>query len=75
MKKQPLLDPKQADQALRDLMPVVDWLTNFDTAMREGATKTGHWSLAKAFETFLSVPENSPAIDAYIRIYKRIPKT
>ena len=63
----PLLDAKQRDQALRDLMPVVEWLTNADTAFNEGASGTGIRSMSEALKAFRAVPRNSPAIKAYLR--------
>ena len=63
----PLLDVKQRDQALRDLMPVVEWLTNADLAFGEGMQATGLKHLAAAMNAFREMPHNSPAVKAYIR--------
>jgi hypothetical protein len=67
LRQPPLLDKSQTDQALRDLMPLIEHLTNFDTANREGAKETAANSLTAAVLAFRSIPEGSPAVTAYIR--------
>lgn len=62
-----LLDDRQTDQALRDLMPVVEWLTNADAARADGPPNVMLASLGKAFTAFRDIHPNSPAIKAYIR--------
>ena len=62
-----LLDRSQADRALRDLMPVVEWLTNYDAAHHDGATTLALRHLAEAVKAFRAIRPNSPAIKAYIR--------
>lgn len=65
--RQSLIDKSRQDQALRDLMPVVEWLTNADAAFYNGAIQTFSDSLALAVKAFRDIPSDSPAIDAYIR--------
>lgn len=62
-----LLDSKQRDQALRDLMPIVEWLTNADLAFNEGLQTTGRSHMDEALKALRNVPPNSPAIKAYMR--------
>lgn len=63
----PLLDKSQRDRALRDLMPVIEWLTAADTAFIEGAPNLGDANLHAALAALRAVPQNSPAIKAYLR--------
>lgn len=63
----PLIDIRQRDQALRDLMPVVEWLTNADAALADGAQAIGTGHLASALRAFRHIPQNSPAVKAYLR--------
>lgn len=66
--KPPLLDRSQTDQALRDLMPIVEWLTNANIAQDDGMSeKTFVQQLCRAYAAFVAIPDNSPAIKAYIR--------
>jgi hypothetical protein len=64
---QPLLDDGQCDQALRDLMPIVEWLKKADRAMAEGALKTRQGDLESALAALQAIPAKSPAIKAYAR--------
>jgi hypothetical protein len=68
MMKQPLLDKSQTDQALRDLMPTIEWLTQADLVREDGfSDKTFVKYLKHAYEAFCDIPGTSPAIKAYIR--------
>jgi len=64
---QPLLDKSQQDQALRDLMPVLHWITNADAAMADGAFDTARWSIAHAIHQLRKMEASSPAVKAYDR--------
>lgn len=67
MANKELLDRSQADQALRDLMPVVEWLTAANQWKVEGSNRLFEKQLHKAYAAFCLIPERSPAIKAYIR--------
>jgi hypothetical protein len=62
----PLIHPNAADQALRDLMPVVEALTNYGLAKHDGAYEIAARSLEAAVELFNRVPARSPSITAYM---------
>lgn len=62
-----LLDVSQQDRALRDLMPILDWLASANNAGFSGATITGAKCIEEAYQAFLKIPEGSPAIKAYAR--------
>ena len=65
---EPLLDKSQRDQELRDLMPIVEWLTNADIARSEGmGASTIMIQLFRAYDAFRAIPYNSPAVKAYMR--------
>lgn len=64
---QPLLDKSQQDQAIRDLMPIIHWLTNADAALADGALGTARWSLAHALRQLRKMEARSPAVKAYDR--------
>ena len=57
---QPLLDKSQYDQALRDLIPILHWLTNADAAFSEEAFGTARWSLVQALFLLRRMGERSP---------------
>jgi hypothetical protein len=62
-----LLDGSEQDKALRDLMPVVDCLTNADIARNERSyLDTIEWTL-KALRMFRKIPLKSPTIKAHTR--------
>src|SRR5689334_1369676 len=61
---QPLIHPQAADRALRDLMPIVEWLTNADAAWAEGESFAAIRSLLDGFQAFRALPARSPAFAA-----------
>jgi hypothetical protein len=63
----PLLDHRQTERALRDLMPMVEWITNAQAAIADGAFDTARQSLRKALHALGRVGRRSPAIKAYLR--------
>lgn len=65
--RRPLIDASQQDQALRDLMPIMEWVTCADAALFEDAGETALQSLGEAIKALRKMPPNSPAIDAYGR--------
>lgn len=67
MANKELLDRSQADQALRDLMPVIEWLTNADAAEQDGAMGLHQRFLGKAYQAFCRISPISPSIKAYMR--------
>jgi len=67
---QPLLDKSQYDQALRDLIPILHWLTNADAAFSEEAFGTARWSLVQALFLLRRMGERSPSVKAYERWLK-----
>jgi hypothetical protein len=62
----PLIHPSKADEALRDLMPVVECLTNYSAAMADGARAIAIASVVEALKRFEAIPARSPALPAYI---------
>lgn len=67
-----LLDRKQADTALRDLMPIVDILVSADALACSGGVFYPHKvsvtaELVRALEWFRRTRSNSPAVKAYMR--------
>jgi len=63
----PLLDKSQQDTALRDLMPILHWLTNADAAFSEEAFGTARWSLVQALFLLRKMGARSPSVKAYGR--------
>jgi hypothetical protein len=62
----PLLAVDDCDEALRDLMPLVEQLTNADLAFGEGLGDLGEKFLHEALKALRRVPPNSSAIKAYL---------
>lgn len=67
MERPALLDKKQQDRALRNLMPIVEWLTNADSAMANGMLNGAQGHMHAAVTALRRVPPNRPAIKAYMR--------
>lgn len=57
----------QADRALRDAMPVFEWLNQAMTSFSDGAYSLASERLSRALGAFQSVPSGSPLIHAYLR--------
>jgi hypothetical protein len=67
-KRHELLDHSQYDRALRDLMPIIEWLTNADLRRDDGCNDaTFHIYLEHVYKEFVLIPDDSPAIKAYMR--------
>jgi hypothetical protein len=72
-----LVTDEQAHAALEDLMPIIEELTKLNTLMAEGLlidpahAENVYRVFAYVFQAFREIPENSPAIDAYIRWLQR----
>jgi hypothetical protein len=61
----PLIDPRQVDEALLDLMPMMDWLSQADILHQAGLHKQSANAMVEVLLAYQALPKRSPAHAAF----------